>query len=98
MTEQKTATAYLPAWDEQRRNWDFLHTHFLELREKYPNQWVGAYQGEIVADGDCRQSVLDEIERQGIPGADIAALFMRTGPLPSVWTPLRVGQRRNHAD
>lgn len=34
------------------RDCDWLAEHGLELSERYPNQWVAVYNGEVIGAGD----------------------------------------------
>ena len=43
---------------------------------EYPLQWIGVYQGEVSAKADDLSSLIEELERRGIPLGDTIVRFI----------------------
>ena len=46
------------------------------LINKHPLQWVGVYRGEVSAKADNLPSLMEELERRGIPLGDTIVRFI----------------------
>ncbi len=76
------------AWDkrsEQMRNdHKYFSVHRDELLEKYPDQWVSVYKGEVIAVGPDHIGVLKKLDALGIHRTLPETQRMNTNPLPWV--------------
>lgn len=48
------------------------------LIERYAHQWIGVYGGEVQAAADDLDTLLEELDRIGVPRTDAAIRFMET--------------------
>jgi len=62
------------------QNSEWIFDHIDELTHQYPNQWVGAYGGRVLAAGHGLGEVVQTAERLA-PGHDIAYHFVDDGTL-----------------
>ena len=46
------------------------------LIKEYPLKWIGVYQGEVSAQADDLPSLMEELERRGIPLGDTIVRFV----------------------
>ena len=46
------------------------------LIDEYPRKWIGVYRGEVSAKGDDLPSLLEKLERQGVPLGDTIVRFI----------------------
>ena len=46
------------------------------LIDEHPLQWIGVYRGEVSANADDLPSLMEELERQGIPLGDTIVRFI----------------------
>ena len=46
------------------------------LINEYPLQWIGVYRGEVSAKADDLPSLMEELERRGIPLGDTIVRFI----------------------
>ena len=51
-----------------------------ELMEKYPDKWVAITMDGVVAIGDSKNDVLDEVESQGVRRRDVVVEYLETDP------------------
>ena len=48
--------------------------------EKYPDKWVALAMDGVVAIGDSKNDVLDEVERLGVRRRDVVVEYLETDP------------------
>ena len=46
------------------------------LIDEYPRQWIGVYRGEVSAKADDLPSLMEQLERQGVPLGDTIVRFI----------------------
>ena len=46
------------------------------LVDEHPLQWIGVYRGEVSANADNLPSLMEELERRGIPPGDTIVRFI----------------------
>ena len=46
------------------------------LIDEHPSQWVGVYRGEVSAKANDLPSLMEELERRGIPPGDTVVRFI----------------------
>ena len=49
-----------------------------ELTEKYPDQWVAMYQGEIACVATTLENLLNEIDKRKLPHEEVVIQFLDT--------------------
>lgn len=59
-----------------RRSARALSSPRLRLLERFPNQWVGIYNGRLVAHGPTLDAVLAEIDARGLPRGNVFVHFV----------------------
>jgi len=63
-----------------KKSCDFLDEHFSELLQKYPNQWVGIFAGEVWAHASDLNEMLGKLDALGVSRAATHAEFLATNP------------------
>ncbi len=53
--------------EEFRRDIKWYHTHYPELRERYPDHWVAVYNEEVVAAALDMDAMYAELKRRHTP-------------------------------
>jgi hypothetical protein len=61
--------------EEFRKSARVLSSQYRHLIEQYPNEWVAAYDGKIVARGPTLPSVLQQLDEQGLQREQAAVRF-----------------------
>ena len=46
------------------------------LIDEYPSQWIGVYRGEVSANAADLPSLMDELEKRGVPLGDTIVRFI----------------------
>jgi len=46
------------------------------LIDEYPRQWIGVYRGEVSAKADDLPSLIEKLEKQGVPLGDTIVRFI----------------------
>ena len=84
------------AWDkrsEQMKNdHKYFSVHRNELLEKYPDQWVSVYKGQIIAVDVDRDELAKKIDALGLHRTLPETKFIETNPVPL--NPLNLGKSR----
>ena len=57
-----------------------LRSEWASLMKKYPDKWIAMGKEGVLAVGDSMNSVLEDVESQGVRGADVIVEFLDTDP------------------
>ena len=57
-----------------------LRSEWASLMEEYPDKWIAMGKEGVLAVGDSMNSVLEEVESQGVREADVIVEFLDTDP------------------
>lgn len=83
--------AYLRRSEQMRKDHKYFSLHRDELLEKYPDQWVSVYKGEVIAVDVDRDELAKKIDALGLHRTLPETKFIETNPA-SV-NPLNLGWR-----
>ena len=61
---------------EFSRSAEMLANDRPRLIDEHPLQWIGVYRGEVSAKADDLPSLMEELERQGVPLGDTIVRFI----------------------
>ena len=78
--EMGGARAILDDLSEFRQLVDRMWKARPELMEKYPDKWVAVAMDGVVAIGDSKNDVLDEVESLGVRRRDVVVEYLETDP------------------
>lgn len=76
LTKEAAAVAWRRA-EEERRFWEVHRGTYLEL---YPNQFVAAKNGAVVATGETLDAVIGGLQRQGLEPTDVWLEYINALP------------------
>ena len=74
----------IASMEQFTRDTNLLMDEWERLLGEFPNQWVAAYQGKIVAHSRSFDAVLKKLRQKGIPSQDTPIEFMDPNPLPLI--------------
>ncbi len=61
---------------------DFYRTHYRELLQTYPDEWVAIHDGEVSAHAGELVELLAEVDALGVPRSDTLFEVLETNPMP----------------
>ncbi len=50
---------------------EYFSTHYTELVEQYPEQWVAIYHKNVVGSSDDHYALLDTLQEKAVPLEDV---------------------------
>lgn len=63
-------------WDEARRRRDFWDANVERLEAQYPKRFVAIVDGQVVADSEDFDQLLDELRKRGLSGGKAWVQFI----------------------
>ena len=65
---------------EFSRSAEMLASDRPRLVDAHPMQWIGVYRGEVSAQADDLPSLMEELQRRGVPLGDTMVRFIEKNP------------------
>ncbi len=65
------------------RRWRELHSRWDELLQKYPDQWIAYYDGDVAV-GKTLEQLLVTMDMRGFPRGETPIEFMETEPMEMI--------------
>lgn len=67
-----------------KKSCDFYRTHYGELLQTYPDEWVAIHDGAVSAHAGELDQLLALVDTLGVPRSDTLFEILETNPLPQM--------------
>jgi hypothetical protein len=61
-----------------KKSCDFFDAHYADLLRRYPDEWIGIFDGEVCAHAADMNEMLGQLDALGIPRATSYTEFLAT--------------------
>jgi len=73
-------TAEYDTLEQFDRDQHYIDEHYVELWKRYPNNWIGVYQGKFIMFGRTPEELHARLEYNGYAPQNVARRFMSRDP------------------